>query len=121
MTPLGRKIAEMLEPSLLMEMVKPYDRALTAEEVAAIENGREAIARRVAEQIVTTVRNALDERAVEEMSRAHDDEEGLQKGDPSLWAMYDRGDFDGTPAHWREYRGERMTAMRCALRAVGLA
>jgi hypothetical protein len=63
---------------------------------------------------------ATDE-TLEKMCRAHDAEDSAQMGEPSIWAIFDRGDFDGTPAHWEEYRQERFAAMREALKAVGLA
>lgn len=107
-------IAERLEPGLLKEMVAPVGRELTATEAGAVDAGREAIARRVAEQIVATVRNVLDERAIEDMCRAHDEEEAAQKGEPSPW----REDIGGTDEEWM---AERRCAMLCALKAVGLA
>lgn len=63
---------------------------------------------------------ASDE-TLEAMARAHDEEESAQKGEPSLWAIQDRGDWQGDDGDWAEFRSERLTAMRCALKAVGLA
>lgn len=52
------------------------------------------------------------------MAQAADDEESAQKGEPSLWTIYARGEFSGTAEDWAEYKSERRAAMACALRAL---
>lgn len=57
----------------------------------------------------------VSDEVVERMCRAHDDEDAAMMGEPSLWVIRDRGDFDGSDAEWETYRSERLTAMRAAL------
>ncbi|MFA6043597.1 MAG: hypothetical protein WC718_01315 [Phycisphaerales bacterium] len=52
---------------------------------------------------------------LEAMCRAHDDEDAAMMGEPSLWAIRDRGDFDGSDAEWETYRSDRLAAMRAAV------
>lgn len=109
------RIVQNLQPALIEEMVTPPGRSLTATEKMDIDRNREVVTRRIAEQIVATVRNALDERLIEEMCRGHDAEDAAQKGEPSPW----RPDLGAYQDH--EWRAERRAAMLCALQAVGLA
>lgn len=71
-------------------------------------------------------RPALSDREVsdyvlEAMCRAHDAEESAEMGEPSLWVVYDRGDFVGTGEQWSTYRAERLACMRAALFALSPA
>lgn len=79
--------------------------------------------RQYASTILTAVIMSTDEGVILDMVKAHDEEECAQKGEPSPW----REDLvrqyiteNGQKAH-DEWVHDRVVAMRCALRAVGLA
>lgn len=64
---------------------------------------------------------AVAEDDLEAAARAHDEEESAQKGEPSLWAIHDRGDWQGDEGEFRAFRSERFHALRAAFAAQRVA
>jgi len=52
---------------------------------------------------------------LEAMCRAHDAAESAEMGEPSLWAIHDRGDWNDHDGGWETYRADRIAAMRAAV------
>lgn len=75
-----------------------------------------------AEEIITTLRDALlSDEVVEAGARAHDEEDAAQRGEPSPWTHYNCSNGEESAAtcpDCLEFRRERMASMNAALTAA---
>lgn len=82
----------------------------------------EAVQVTITPEAVEVFRKHFDQPEIlDAMARAHDQEQSAQMGEPDLWAIRERGDWQGDDADWEVFVEERRAAMRQALKAVGLA
>lgn len=112
----ARSIAKILVAVGFIKADVTAGAGMTATEAGQSMDAIEVQARRWAEALVGgLLRPAVTEQIIEEMCRAHDLEDAAQKGEPSPWNIgLDDEDFPS-------FRRERISAMRCALKSVGLA